>query len=322
MIDKDGESVDPITHGVIGLALSSFSGQAVSLDNPVSIGAALGAMAPDVDVVSRLFFNDMVYCKHHRGFSHSLPSLMILSAGITFGLSFMFPQMVIWQVFLWTFLGAISHTVFDILNSYGAMLVHKKWKISLLSLYDPVLTVIALFLIFFRHHSIISLGSAASLFFIYLGLRIMMKRNARRKIRQHFGHGYAIEWVEILPSLKFFYKWDFIVHTNSHDIVGEFNQFKGEVKVVEKLVKKEKHLKDIFMSTNLGAYFSDFTPNFHIATVREMEHTVLKVIDLRYYFKGNFMHHAELRLDESMNVIESYFQPYTIEKRIPVMESA
>ncbi len=47
--------MDPLTHGVIGLAISSFSGQAVSLDNPVSIGAALGAMSPDIDVISRLF---------------------------------------------------------------------------------------------------------------------------------------------------------------------------------------------------------------------------------------------------------------------------
>ncbi len=99
--------MDPLTHGVIGLAISSFSGQAVSFDNPISIGAALGAMSPDIDVVSRLFFNDMVYCKHHRGFSHSLPSLLVLSGLITSGLSFMFPEMIIWQVFLWTFIGAI-----------------------------------------------------------------------------------------------------------------------------------------------------------------------------------------------------------------------
>jgi len=314
--------VDPITHGVIGLALSSFSGQAVSFDNPVSIGCALGAMSPDIDVVSRLFFDDMVYCKHHRGFSHSLPSLAILAGGITFGLSFMFPEMVIWQVLLWTFLGAVSHTVFDILNSYGAMLLNKKVKANLLSLYDPVLTVIALFLIFFRYHNLISLTTAGGLFFVYIGIRIWMKRNARKRIAKHFSHGYAVEEVEILPSLKVFYKWDFIVHSSSHDIVGNFNQFKGIVKVIEKLPKRQKHLMDVFMQTNVGAYFSDFTPNFHVASFKEMEHTVLKVIDLRYHFKGNFMHHAEVRLDESMNVVESYFQPYNQSRRIPVSESA
>jgi len=314
--------VDPITHGVIGLALSSFSGQAVSLDNPVSIGAALGAMSPDIDVVSRLFFDDMVYCKHHRGFSHSLPSLLVLAGGITFGLSFMFPEMLIWQVFLWTFLGAVSHTAFDIMNSYGAMLLKKKVKANLLSLYDPVLSVIALFLIFFRYHNVISLTTAGGLFFVYLGIRIWMKKNARKRIAAHFGHGYSIEEVEILPSLKVFYKWDFIVHSSSHDIVGNFNQFSGKFKVIQKLTKKQKHFKDIFMNTNVGAYFSDFTPNFHVTSFQEMEHTVLKVTDLRYHFKGNFMHHAEVRLDESMNVIESYFQPYSQNKRIPVMESA
>tara|TARA_Y100000588_G_C13813818_1_gene736293 strand:+ start:101 stop:550 length:450 start_codon:yes stop_codon:yes gene_type:complete len=149
-----------------------------------------------------------------------------------------------------------------------------------------------------------------------------MKRTARKKIANQYGHGYTIESVEILPSLKVFYKWDFIVHTNSHDIVGNYNQFSGKFTVIEKLIKKEKHFKEIFMNTKVGEYFSDFTPNFHIVSFKEMEHTVLKVIDLRYHFKGNFMHHAEVRLDESMNVVESYFQPYKLEKRIPVMESA
>lgn len=314
--------MDPLTHGVIGLAISTFSGQAVSFDNPISIGAALGAMSPDVDVVSRLFFDDMVYCKHHRGFSHSLPSLAILSGLITFGLSFMFPEMVAWQVFLWTFIGAVSHTAFDILNSYGAMLINKKVKASLLSLYDPVLSVIALFLIFFRYHNVISLTTSAGLFFLYIGIRIWMKRHAKKKIAEHYGHGYSIEDVEILPSLKVFYKWDYIVHTNSHDIVGNYNQFSGRFNVVQKLTKKEKHFMDIFMNTKVGEYFSDFTPNFHVVPFKEMEHTVLKVIDLRYHFKGNFMHHAEVRLDESMNVIESYFQPYNQNRRIPVPEAA
>jgi inner membrane protein len=314
--------VDPITHGVIGLALSSFSGQAVSLDNPVSIGAAIGAMSPDIDVVTRLFFDDMFYCKHHRGFSHSWPSLIGLSGLITFGLSMFFPEMHIWQVFLWTFFGALSHTAFDILNSYGAMLIKKKWKASLLSLYDPVLSVIALFLIFYRSHTAMTLGVSAFVFFAYMGVRYKLKQNAKQNVIECFGHGYSIEEVEILPSLKAFYKWDFIVHSSSHDIVGNFNQFRKDVKVIEKLSKKDKYFKDIFMKTNLGAYFSDFTPNFHIAPFKETEQTVLKVIDLRYHYKGEFMHHAELRLDESLNVIESYFQPYTLSKRIPVLESA
>ncbi len=319
---KEGEFVDPITHGVIGLALSSFSGQAVSLDNPVSIGAALGAMSPDIDVVSRLFFDDMVYCKHHRGFSHSIPSLIGLSGIITFALSFMFPEMSALQVFIWTLAGAFSHTFFDILNSYGAMLLNKKVKASLLSLYDPILSVIALFLIFNRGHNAVTLGSSAGLFGIYIAVRLWMKDKAKRSILEHFGHGYSVEEVEILPSLKVFYKWDFIVHSSSHDIVGNFNQFTKKVQIIEKLVRKDKYFEEIFMNTNLGAYFSDFTPNFHIVPFRDMEHTVLKVIDLRYHFKGEFMHHAELRLDEGFNVIESYFQPYTINKRIPVLETA
>ncbi len=45
---------------------SSFSGEPVSLLNPVSLGCAIGAMSPDIDAVVRIFFNDYEYLKHHR----------------------------------------------------------------------------------------------------------------------------------------------------------------------------------------------------------------------------------------------------------------
>ena len=53
--------MDPITHGLVGVALSAFSGRAVSMDNPLTMGAMLGAMSPDLDFVIRIFKDDAAY---------------------------------------------------------------------------------------------------------------------------------------------------------------------------------------------------------------------------------------------------------------------
>ncbi len=312
--------MDPITHGVIGLAISSFSGQAVSLDNPAAIGCALGAMAPDIDVVSRLFFDDLVYCKHHRGFTHSVPALAVLAVGITYGLTFLFPTLSFWHVFLWTFIGGLSHTGFDILNSYGAMLIHKKLKVNILSLYDPVISILAIFLIAYRQHSAISLTTTAAIFFGYIFLRFFARLHAGRVVKDHFGQSHRVKSVRILPSLKVFYKWDFIVDSVSHHIVGNYNPLIKDFHVISDFVKDSDMAQPLFHKTNVGRYFADFTPNYHIEhTSHEHGHS-LRVIDLRYHFKGEFMHHASVELDHDLNITESYFQPYSQTRKIPVHE--
>lgn len=313
--------MDPITHGVIGAAISAFSGQSVAIDNPVTIGAAIGAMSPDIDFVVRLFSNDMVYLKHHRGMTHSVPFLALFSVIITSALYFMFPEMNVFTVFIFTLLGAISHTVFDILNSYGAMLLKKKKKLSLLTLYDPFISVLALYLIIVRQHNILSYTSVLFLFAAYLVFRSLIKRSVFRTISKMYADHGKIDKVTILPSLKFFYKWDFIVSTSTHNIVGVYNTIKKEEQIVKKYRKKNIEMMDVFKSSNLGKYFTDFSSNYHVEYTKGMDNITLKIIDLRYYFRDNFMHHGTLILDENHKILESYFQPYKQNKMIAVAET-
>jgi inner membrane protein len=316
--------MDPVTHGVIGLAISAFNGDPVSLTNPVSIGCAIGAMAPDIDVVVRIFKDDYHYLKHHRGLTHSIPSLLVLSSIITFGLGRIFGDMSHLSVFLWTLLGAFSHTFFDILNSYGAKLLapftERKLKASLLMLYDPVITLLCLMLIFKRDISNTFLVAVFLVFAIYIGTRYGMRRMAERILKEHYSHGYKLIKVNVLPALIAFHKWDFVVDTNSHNIVGQVNIFNKKVIVREKFKKPKEEIVELFNSTNVGKYFNDFSPILHIDYFEEMGNLVLNIVDLRYYLKNNFMHHATVVFDEQMNIIESFFQPYDINRYIPVVE--
>lgn len=317
--------MDPVTHGVIGLAISAFSGDPVSLMNPVSIGCALGAMAPDIDVVVRIVKDDYYYLKHHRGFSHSLPALGVIALVITAGMKLMFPTANFLNVLLWTFIGAMSHTFFDILNSYGAKIMapftDKKLKANLLMLYDPIVTILALLLIFKRRITGPFLSVITISFLVYIGLRFAMRRYAYHKLLEHYNDGYKMIGISILPSLMAFYKWDFIVETNSHNIVGQFNIFNKKIFVRRKFKKHNKEFVKIFNDTNVGKYFNEFSDNLHVIPIKKDRDTILKCIDLRYYYRGNFMHHATVVLDENYEIKESYFQPYKAHKYIPVHEN-
>ncbi|OPL08939.1 MAG: hypothetical protein AVO33_08495 [delta proteobacterium ML8_F1] len=311
--------MDPITHGVIGLGISAFSGDPVSLMNPVSLGAALGAMSPDVDAVTRILFDDKVYLKHHRGRSHSVPFLAVFSVVITAGLSLVYPDFNFLRVLAFTFLGALSHTFFDILNSYGAMLFTKKRKLSVLMLYDPLITAVALFLIFHQNHNVYTYTGAAAAVSVYILLRLLMRLKVQKNLGQIFSNGYRIDRVCVMPALMAFHKWDFIINTRSHDLVGQYNLLRGSFLIRRKL-RKNHEARELMLSTSLGRYFNEFSPNFHVMEIPKGQGCDLKVVDLRYFLRGEFMHNGLVELDQHRNVLASYFMPYRIERKIALNE--
>ena len=76
----------------------------------------------------------------------------------------------------------------------------------------------------------------------------------------------------------------------------------------------------MFDETKIGRYFKEFTPIYHVASIEHVDRIELKSIDLRYYLRNNFMHHATAIYDSEYNVIESFFHPYDMNKNIPILE--
>lgn len=310
--------MDPITHGTIGLALSAFSGNPVSLTNPLSLGCAIGAMIPDIDAVIRVFSNDMVYLKHHRGITHSVPALAVLSLAVTGALFLAFPEMQFLQVLFWTFIGSLSHTLFDILNSYGAMLFMKKRKASLLTLYDPVVSLMAGYLILVPNQGTVTHLVIPALFALYLCFRYFMRQQAQESLKGIYSHGYTVERIDVLPSLLAFYQWDYIITTRSHQIVGKFNQVTGKNTVRRKLRVQPEFVK-LFNQTKAGDYFNAFSSNLHIETEHHPDRLILRATDIRYFMRNRFMHHATVVLDMNHEVMESHIHPYHPDKAVQII---
>jgi inner membrane protein len=305
--------MDPVSHGIIGLALSSYSGVDVSV-NPISIGCMLGAMSPDIDFVVRIFSDDKAYLKHHRGLTHSIPFLGLLSLCITAPLYYGFGgEFSFLSILLWTFIGAFSHTFFDMLNSYGAMFFKKKKKASLLMLYDPVIIISSLYMILKGHLNFFDYPIIVGGFCLYLYVRYLMKKKATEKVLDNYQ---GVVEIEMIPSLINFFSWRYIIKTDTMNISGEYDILFKSFKKVHKFERRDVEIEELFAKSEVGIYFLDFTPNVHIEKIEKEDYFIIKAIDLRYFYRNSFMHHATMHFSHDNNHIESFIHPYKMEKKI------
>ncbi len=133
--------MDPLTHIVTGVTLSQLAAP------PSRAWAALAgvffAVLPDLDYFFT-FNNRLSYLKHHRGFSHSLPALLLFTLAVAAlgrllgGPRWFRPLLVIGAAVL------ISHLFLDWMTSYGTQLLNPftrtKFSLDWLFIIDPYFT--------------------------------------------------------------------------------------------------------------------------------------------------------------------------------------
>lgn len=313
--------MDPITHLLVGIGVAAFTGDSFTVMNPVHLGTALGALAPDFDIVLQLF-GHLPYLKHHRASSHSLPGILFSSIVIALGLGLVFGGAPFGTVFLWTLLGSISHVLLDVLNSYGAKLFwpvsNKSYSLNLLVLADPVIIVLFTAMMFMPGPPEIVARNVFLTVLAYLGARLLMRQKIHWMLRRKYEKE-EVQRIVVMPAMVSLINWSFLVETRDCYIVGEVPGFSldpGIKKVLDKnpansLIRKAMH-------TKVGQLFQNFTPYFHIHHCIEEGRHIVRFCDLRYFFREDFLHHATVIFDETQNIVEAVFQPYNKDKKIQV----
>lgn len=314
---KGGKQMDPISHAIVGLAaFSLFNTPAIG--NPACIGAIVGAIAPDFDIVARIK-GDYVYLKHHRVESHSVPGAIGLSIITTLILSFVYRQWNLYEIFLWTLIGTASHILMDLFNSYGVALLYplnrKKYSLNLLMIYDPLVILMSIYIIFFSKKSVEELGLLAFLALIYLILKHIDKSRLKDRLSRHFQQEYDIQEISVMPSTLNPLKWDYIINTSCSFIVGEIFSLRGRISLFRSLKKVWSPIIEKSLAEELGIYFKSFSPIFHIDIIFK-EKLVIKLTDLRYRIRNDFMHSAYLYYDEDERLVSSEFQPFGLNRKI------
>ena len=313
--------MDPITHAVIGLGTAALSGQPVVLTNPIYIGAALGALAPDIDVATHV--NPLSFLKHHRGMSHSLAGITFISLIIAIGLNYCFPAVDFFTCWLWTFLGAFSHSILDSLNSYGTQLwwpfLSKKWNASLLMLFDPYLLLLYLVILFGVPQRY--LGSGVHILVLpglYLLGRYWMRQTLAGHLRKTLNLCHETR-VVVMPARYGFNRWDFVVDSPKEFILGKINYYGRSISDKINLVKENNAFFEQALASKVGRFFRSFTPHLHLEYRRERDKHIVFFRDLRYMERQmNFLHTATVVINDTYDITASYLHPYRQDVSYPV----
>lgn len=314
--------MDPITHMVVGVALATLSDSPVTLTNPIYVGAALGSLAPDIDILYRVK-GEIEYLRQHRGVSHSLLGITGLASLITLMLVFLHPESSILTLFISTLLGTISHIALDYLNPHGIQalwpLNRKRYHWSLLNGVDPFLIGLSLIIILIHKYyptvsEIMILGYVG-----YVLFRWWMSKKVYLLLKRKF-ENHKIEKIITMPSLLSLWKWDFIIENGKALTTGEVKYFSQSFRVIRTLKKYEHKIISKALNSSIGKLFCDFTPYVYICPVQnENNEKVLEFIDLRYRLKKDFLHSAVIVYNNDDELEKAVFHPFSKKRKIQLV---
>ncbi len=315
--------MDPITHGLIGIALSSLSGHTMQMNDPVFLGCTLGAMLPDLDIVTHVK-GRLNYLLKHRGASHSLIALSVSALGLSTVLYSIFPTTSWSTVFFWTLIGTMSHGIIDLLNSYGAELLwpfsRKKITVDMIMLTDPVVlgSLFVSLIISLINPELAKYASVSALLFsgLYLGYRQLERIQTRDRLMSTYDLK-ETDQVKVIPAMYHPFTWNFILFQEEFVRFGIIrNKIPSICRVLPKFKGDNASVANA-LGGNLAEIFTQFTPYYHVIThYSDTEECIVQFLDLRYWAKGDFVYTGNVYLNLDGEISQEVFHPLPNQKGV------
>jgi inner membrane protein len=161
--------VDPLSQGLAGAVfaqLAARSRRRVSSNatkptdssqrpnNTIRVAALVGAMAgmaPDLDIFIQSVNDPMLSLEYHRHFTHSLLFAPIGGSIVALLVWMVWRKLPFATIWLFAFLGWLSHGLLDLLTSYGTMLLwplsYARYSLDWVSIIDPAVTAPVLIMV-------------------------------------------------------------------------------------------------------------------------------------------------------------------------------
>ena len=179
--------MDPITQGAIGASLPQALTKKTAKHFSILIIGWLSGMAPDLDVLIRSQEDPLLFLKYHRQFTHSL---IFIPFGALFCSLLFYPffkkSFQFKEIYLYSFLGYLTHGLIDSCTSYGTQLF---WPFSNMrvawnniSIIDPLFTFPILGLIFWGAFKNKALFARVAVIYALLYLSLGFFQNYRARM--------------------------------------------------------------------------------------------------------------------------------------------
>lgn len=307
--------MDTGTHFVMGVGLFGLAqlDPAVTTDpetmKSVLLATVIGSEIPDIDTLYRLKGNAK-YIRNHRGFSHSLPMLLVWPGLITLGLFLLLPEINVLHTFLWSFLAVFIHIFIDLFNSYGTQAfrpLSRNWvAFNVLNIFDPF--IFSLHLAGFALWWIWPAQSGKIFFLVYLAiagyiaLRFWQQRNLLRMAQKQVN---VLGRYTLTPTFRW-NVWNLIVETPEMAKVGEIRSkrihWTGRFPTKDMLhpaVKESKKAEPI-------RAFLSFTSYGYPKVFERPYGYEVRWLDVRYHYKRHYPFFAIALLDHQHQIFYAY----------------
>ncbi|WP_113929344.1 metal-dependent hydrolase [Bacillus sp. P14.5] len=208
--------MDTLTHVVIGGGIATLSMldpviAEAGLSPLIYASCILGSNAPDLDYFYKMK-GKSAYYRNHRGFSHSIPMVIIWTLLISLlFVPFVSPAFLLHLAF-WTYLSVQFHVISDILNIHGTQALRpfsSRWiSLDAVPLFDFFIIVVHA-----AGFGAVLLGEPPGETFrnvygilaVYITVRLAVSFSVKAHLRAHFKNA---ERIKIVPSMNL---WSFRV---------------------------------------------------------------------------------------------------------------
>lgn len=140
--------MDPLSQAVVGASLSQCFAKRDNL-KIASITGVLGGVLPDIDVLISSTTDPLLALQFHRHFTHSLIMVPILALPVALLVWYFSKKKIsLKEIYLYAFLGVLTHGLLDSCTSYGTQLLWPFTNMRVawnnISIIDPLFTIPAL----------------------------------------------------------------------------------------------------------------------------------------------------------------------------------
>ena len=331
-VKRGSRQLDTGTHIVMGFGLGALAtldpvvANSAVTTQAVLIGTIIGSQAPDVDTVLKMR-NNAIYIRNHRGITHSIPAVLLWPILITFVISAFLPSSNFLHLWLWTFLAVFIHVFVDIFNAYGTQALRPltpRWvALGLINTFDPFIFGIHVFGLILWAFGANPGYTFIVVYLVMVGYYLarwreqrMVKKAVRLKIRH-------TRKILLSPTMRY-RKWKVAVLTKDKFYVARC--INGEIKIVDtfdRVPLPDHPAIDVAKKDKNLAAFLSFSPIYRFEIDEGEDYYEVKFIDLRYRSNGHYPFVAVVRMDNDLNITNSYtgwiFSEEKLRKKLKVL---
>lgn len=311
--------MDPITHSLTGIGLNYILNNkehSTFYRKILAFSFVTGAVIPDIDFLY-MIFGDTSYFIHHRGVSHSLIGLVGFPIIIALLFKLIYKNKVAQKevpyLIMASFIGVLSHIMFDLLNSYGTMALwpisDKLYGLNVLPIVDIVILAIlgaGLIPVMFKWSIKTQKNVYLFLFIIlimHIGFRGYLHYNVNKDLVSHYKIDKGYIKATTIPQFVGFKKWPYIAETKDRFIAGDIDIVTKEINEKKSIPRIDKdYAADRALQSNLGSFIYRLSPYINYEYHNSDGNHIVIIKDVRRIYYG-YGFSGEIVLDNNFNVI-------------------